>query len=73
MAIGRAGVDARITCPRCGRRTEFVIERNMANGVRKIAYMHICSCGWRSVSEIYITKRDGSIVLARARGKTSIS
>jgi hypothetical protein len=45
MAIGRAGVNARTTCPRCGRRTEFVIKRNMANGVKKIAYMHIYSCG----------------------------
>jgi hypothetical protein len=54
-------------CPRCGRRAEFVIERNMANGVKKIAYMHICSCGWRSVSERYIIKSGGGIVLAKAK------
>lgn len=70
MVNGRTGA----TCPRCGRRTELVIERNVERpAISRIAYMQICGCGWRNVSEIYIIKRDGSIVLARARGVTQTS
>jgi len=55
-------------CPRCGRRTELLIETYITDGMRRVTYLHRCMCKWKKeIETLYISKRDGKIYVLKEK------
>ncbi|MEM4970769.1 MAG: hypothetical protein QXE01_05905 [Sulfolobales archaeon] len=58
-----------VTCPKCGRKAEFMAEIYSTDGMRRITYLYRCVlCRWRKeIETIYVMKREGKISVMRQR------
>jgi hypothetical protein len=55
-------------CPRCGRRTELIIETYITDGMRRVTYLRRCVCRWKKeIETLYISKRDGKIYVLKEK------